>query len=260
MDWKEFRATYAPDRPMIVAHRGVPLVEPENTLASFQRALDQGADALETDIRFTRDNVLVCFHDATLERMTDGTGPVRARTLAELKELRTRKPNGMWSTQRIPTLLELITLTQARVPLLLELKDPLFTNPAHARVLADTLAATGMTANVAIASFHFDYVQGVQAVAPEIPIGFITLKALRPRAGARILGPLWPILLLNPWYMEKAHAQGSIVAPLDPNPEARMDWYLSLDVDALLANYPASVRRALDEVTSRPRSILERRA
>ena len=256
MDWKEFRATYAADRPMIVAHRGVPLVEPENTLASFQRALDQGADALETDLRFTRDNVLVLHHDATLERMTDGAGPVRARTLAELKQLRTRKPNGQWSNERIPTLLELLALTQAKVPILLELKDPLFTNPAHARALADTLAATCMTSSVAIMSFHFDYVQSVQAVAPEIPIGFITLKDPKPRAGARILGPFWPILLLNPWYMEKARAQGSIVAPLDPNPEARVDWYLSLGVDALLANYPASVRRALDAATTPRRSIL----
>lgn len=255
MDWKEFRATYAPDRPMIVAHRGVPLVEPENTIASFRRALAQGADALETDLRFTRDNVLVLHHDATVERTTDGTGPVRARTLAQLKQLRTRMPNGQWSDERIPTLLELLTLTQGKVPLLLELKDPLFTNPAHARVLADTLAATGMTSNVAIASFHFDYVQGVQAVAPEIPIGFITLKDPKPRAGARILGPLWPLLLLNPWYMEKAHAQGSIVAPLDPDPEARIDWYLSLGVDALLANYPASVHRALAAARA-PRAVL----
>ncbi len=239
MDWKEFRATYAPDRPLIVAHRGVPVVEPENTLASFQRALDQGADALETDLRFTRDNVLVLHHDATLERMTDGTGPVRARTLAELKQLRTRKPNGAWSTERIPTLLELITLTQGKVPLLFELKDPLFTNPAHARVLADMLAATGLSKDVAIASFHFDYVQSVQAVAPEIPIGFITLKDPMPRQGARILGPLWPILLLNPWYMEKAHDQGSIVAPLDPHPESRIEWYLSLGVDAATGQLPS---------------------
>lgn len=256
MDWKEFRATYAPDRPMVVAHRGVPVVEPENTLASFRRALDQGADALETDLRFTRDNVLVLHHDATLERTTDGTGPVRARKLAELKQLRTRNPNGAWSEERIPTLLELLALTQGKVPLLLELKDPLFTNPAHARVLADTLAATGMTSSVAIASFHFDYVQGVQAVAPEIPMGFITLRDPLPKPGAQILGPLWPILLLNPWYMEKAHAQGSIVAPLDPNPESRMDWYLNLGVDALLANYPAGVRRALDAATSKALSIL----
>ena len=257
MDWKEFRATYAPNRPLIVAHRGVPMMEPENTLASFKRALDQGADALETDLRFTRDNVLVLHHDATLERMTDGTGPVRAHTLAELKQLRTRNPNGAWRNERIPTLLELITLTQAKVPLLLELKDPLFTNPAHARVLADLLAATGMTSSVAVASFHFDYVQGVQAVAPQIPMGYITLKDLKPKPGAQILGPLWPILLLNPWYMETARAQGSIVAPLDPNPEARIAWYLSLGVDAFLANYPAAVRRALDAATATTqRSIL----
>ncbi len=253
MDWKEFRARFAPNRPLVVAHRGAPTVEPENTLASFRRALEQGADALETDLRFTRDNVIVCHHDPTLERMTDGRGPLRERTLAELKRLRTRCPalhagEQGWSDERIPTLLELITLTQARVPLLLELKDPLFAQPGHARILADTLAATGMTGLAALVSFHFDHVLGVRRVAPEIPVGFITLTRAWPKPGAQLLGPYWPLLRANPAYVALAHRQGSIVAPLDPAPEPRIRYYLRLGVDALLADNPAAVRAALAQV------------
>lgn len=245
MDWKQFRATYAPDRPLVVAHRGMPVTQPENTIASFRTALQNGADALETDLRFTRDGQLVCFHDPTLERMTDGAGPLRGRTLAELRRLRTRCPDGTLSDERIPTLLELVALTEARVPLLLELKDPLFTEPAYARVLADTLAATGMTDSAALVSFHFEHVLGVRAVAPQIPIGFITINRAWPKAGAQLLGPYWPLLRANPLYVPMAHRQASIVAPLDPTPETRVRWYLRLGVDALLADNPATVRAAL---------------
>lgn len=246
MDWKEFRATYAPDRPLVIAHRGVPGAYPENTLASFRAALAQGADALETDLRFTRDGQIVCFHDPTLERMTDGTGLVGDRSLEELRCLRTRYPGDRaLSDERIPTLLEVIALTEARVPLLLELKDPLFCQPAYARILADLLAATGMSDSAALVSFHFEHVLGVRRVAPEIPIGFITIGRVLPKREAQLLGPFWPLLYLNPLYVALGHRQGSIVAPLDPAPERRLRWYLRLGVDALLADNPATVRAAL---------------
>ena len=98
-----------------------------------------------------------------LERTTTGSGPLAARTLAELKQLYTRNRDGTLSEERIPTLLELIAASGAQTPLLLELKDPLFLEPSHAAALAQTLAATGMTQRVALVSFHFDYVQAVQA-------------------------------------------------------------------------------------------------
>ncbi|MBK8047726.1 MAG: hypothetical protein IPK16_11705 [Anaerolineales bacterium] len=78
MDWDNFleeRRIYG--RPFVVAHRGARTLEAENTLRAFLLALAQGADALETDLRFTRDDVLILFHDATLERTTEGAGAVR---------------------------------------------------------------------------------------------------------------------------------------------------------------------------------------
>lgn len=245
MQWQQFRETFAPGRPLVVAHRGVPVRRPENTLSSFALALEEGADALETDLRFSADDVIVLHHDATLDRTTTGKGPLRERSLAELRALRTRYPDGTISNQTIPTLHELVALTGARVPLLLELKDPLFLDEAHARILADSLAATGMTDKVALVSFHFDYVKTVQRVAPELPVGYITLRNPFPVKGAQLLGPLWPLLYLNPRYVKAAHKQGSIVCPLDPKPEARVRYYLRRDVDALLADDPASVLKAV---------------
>lgn len=69
----------------VIAHRGSRILWPENTMLAFQASLDAGADHLETDLRLTADGHIVCFHDSTLERTTDGSGPVSAYTLSELR-------------------------------------------------------------------------------------------------------------------------------------------------------------------------------
>ena len=73
---------------MLVAHRGGSKLAPENTMAAFRRAVDWwGADMLELDVRLTRDGHVVVIHDATLDRTTDGEGPVAERTLDEIHAL-----------------------------------------------------------------------------------------------------------------------------------------------------------------------------
>ena len=67
------------EKPYLMAHRGNRILCPENTLASFRQALQDGADLLETDLHLTADNVFVCIHDETLDRTTDAAGPVKDR-------------------------------------------------------------------------------------------------------------------------------------------------------------------------------------
>jgi glycerophosphoryl diester phosphodiesterase len=74
-------------RPLVFAHRGASAVEPEHTLAAYLRALEDGADGLECDVRLTRDGHLVCLHDRRLERTSNGRGRVSRSTLAELSQL-----------------------------------------------------------------------------------------------------------------------------------------------------------------------------
>lgn len=100
----------------VIAHRGASGEYPENTLLAFARGLEQGADALELDVRLTADGVPVVLHDATLERTTDQTGPVSALAWRDLR--RANAGRG----ERIPALAEVLERFP-KTPLLIEVKD-----------------------------------------------------------------------------------------------------------------------------------------
>jgi glycerophosphoryl diester phosphodiesterase len=249
MDWRTFRQLRKNHgKTFVVAHRGVPVAEPENTLTSFALALEQGADVLETDLRFSRDEEIVLFHDETLERTTNGQGKVSDFTVSELGQLRARKPqSGERSDQGVPSLVDLLEMTQSKTPLLLELKDPLFRERKYAEKLIQTLAEHNMLGQSAIVSFDRELVASVHAVHPAIPTGLIILKNPLPLGDTVLLGPIWPLLFVNPFYVSWAHLKGSIVAPLDPNPLPRLKYYLWLGVDAVLADNPGEVIKAMEQ-------------
>ncbi len=249
MDWNEFHAEREKlGRPFVIAHRGTPKREPENTLRAFAHALRLGADVLETDLRFTRDGEIVLIHDHTVERTTDGQGAVSDFLLRDLKRLRTRRPDDKEpSGESIPTLVELLAMTQAETPLLLELKDNRFAGRRYAQKLIDTLANYGMLSRVAIISFQQALVRSVKLVYPPLAAGYVTLNDPRPPRDVELAGPFWPLLVLNPFYVRDVHRSGGIIAPLDPNPLPRLSFYLRLDVDALLADEPGEVIEALEK-------------
>ncbi len=117
------RATGEP-LPLLSAHRGgAGPGWPENCLATFAETLRHGWAILEIDLRTTRDGVHVLMHDATLDRTTDGTGPVRERTWAELRELRLKDRNGKLTPHRIPSLDEVMTWARGRALLALDKKE-----------------------------------------------------------------------------------------------------------------------------------------
>ncbi len=116
----------------VIGHRGDSAHFPENTIPSFDRAVELGADAIEFDLRVSRDGEVVIIHDPTVDRTTDGAGPVNSLTLAELKRLdagakftpdggRTFPFRGQGLT--IPTLDEMLT-RYTSLPLLIEVKIP----------------------------------------------------------------------------------------------------------------------------------------
>jgi glycerophosphoryl diester phosphodiesterase len=76
-----------PEKPLVIAHRGYSLVAPENTLLSYQKAIESGADMIELDINLTSDGELVMIHDHRLERTTNGTGYVHEHSLSEIQSL-----------------------------------------------------------------------------------------------------------------------------------------------------------------------------
>ncbi|HKT58983.1 MAG TPA: glycerophosphodiester phosphodiesterase [Gemmatimonadales bacterium] len=136
------------DARPVIAHRGASAQAPENTLTAFELALQQGADAFELDVRVTRDGAAVVIHDETLDRTTDLTGPVCARTLAELRAAdagyRFSLDRGhsfpfRHKDVRIPTLAEVLWAFPA-VPMMIEVKEPRV-QEAVQRVLLEGAAA-----------------------------------------------------------------------------------------------------------------------
>jgi glycerophosphoryl diester phosphodiesterase len=132
----------------VIGHRGAAAYAPENTLSSFRRALDLGADALELDVRLSRDGQVVVHHDPELDRCSNGSGPLQRLSAAELAQLdagfhfvdaegkRPYRGSGV----RIPRLGEVIAEFPG-VPLLIEVKERQVAEPL-AELLAKTGAAT----------------------------------------------------------------------------------------------------------------------
>lgn len=232
-------------KPYVMAHRGNQVACPENTLAAFRRALADGADIIETDLHVTADGVFVCIHDATVDRTTDGTGAVAEMTLAQIKGFSASYGRPEFANERVPTLAELCQITPPDVALALELKTDRFLEPEVCRRLADELTRYGVRERTVVLSFHLSRVHAVSAVAPDIPAGFITATNPWPPTDAQLLGPFWPLLLINPFYVAIGHRRGQLVAPLDPTPDGRLWLYRLLRCDAVLTNNPAATCRAL---------------
>lgn len=145
-----------PARRLVIGHRGAAGAAPENTIAGFELALAQGADALELDVRVTADGVPVVLHDPTLDRTTDGAGAVAGLPLAAVRQADAGHrftPDGHTFPWRgrglgVPTLAEVLDVFSS-APLLLELKTPA-AGPAVRLLLEERHAID----RCVVASFH----------------------------------------------------------------------------------------------------------
>lgn len=232
-------------KPLIMAHRGNSALCPENTLAAFQRALDDGADAIETDLHLSSDGVLMCIHDATVDRTTNGHGAVAALTCAELQALDASYGMAAFTGAHIPTLVETIALIPDGVALGLELKSDAFLDREVCEKLEAVLRDGGILDRAFVLSFSQARLDAVRQYAPALATGLITLWSLVPSRKGELAGPLWPMMFLNPLYAWLAHRRGQLACPLDPNPEPRLWYYRWLQCDAVLSNDPGKTRRAL---------------
>jgi glycerophosphoryl diester phosphodiesterase len=155
-----------------IAHRGLHgegLIE--NTLGAAAAAV-AGNYGIEVDLQLTADGEVVVFHDDTLDRLTAGVGPVNARTLAELKALSLRA-----SSERIPTLQELLDRVAGRTPLVLELKSEWNGDDRlAARIAAQLMSYAGP---VAAMSFDPDLVAALAEHAPGLPRGIVAERHFR---------------------------------------------------------------------------------
>jgi len=236
-------------RPYVMAHRGNSAHCPENTLAAFRRAIDEGTDLIETDLHVTSDGHFVCIHDPKVDRTTDGSGAVRDMALSEIRKLRASCGRAEFSGECVPTLKELFDTVPENMAIALELKTDDFLEPATGQKLVKEIEAASRRELTVLLSFVSGRVQAVRQQARDagfdIPSGSITYRRPWPEDGFELQGPVWPLLLLNPFYVWWAHRKGMLVCPLDLAPDRRLWYYRLLGCDAVLTNDPGKTLRAL---------------
>ncbi len=182
------RPEAAPLMRAVYAHRGLHGAAPENSLAAFRAACEKGY-GIELDVQLTADGELVVFHDGSLSRMTGKDASLHSLTYAELRELRLGE-----SAERVPTLREVLSLVDGRVPLLVEIKAD------HAwRAVCESAAALLRDYRGAymIESFHPLAVAWFRRHAPEVVRGQLSSRLTRDKRYRGIAYFLVENLLLN---------------------------------------------------------------
>jgi glycerophosphoryl diester phosphodiesterase len=232
-------------KPYVMAHRGNNVLFPENTLAAFQQAFQDGADILETDLQISKDNHFICIHDGSIDRTTDGKGLVSDYSVEELKTFSAFYGREEFRSERIPLLSELAAILPADVALALELKSDRFLEEKTCQQLIDLLTTTGIRERTFVISFSKERVLCVHRLAPDIPAGLISMSGFTPDPEMQIVGPFWPLLLLNPFYIRQVRKNNQIVCPLDPTPDKRLWIYSKMKVDAVLTDNPQKTCRLI---------------
>ncbi|WHZ57581.1 glycerophosphodiester phosphodiesterase [Metabacillus hrfriensis] len=143
------------NRALIGAHRGASAYCPENTMSSFNKALEQQADMLELDVQLTSDGHAVVFHDFSLERTTNGTGFVSEHTLSDLKKL----DAGTWfseefADEQIPALEEVLAWAKGKIVLSIELKQMEHLKEPLAKRVTDLIRSYQMEDQIQLMSFN----------------------------------------------------------------------------------------------------------
>jgi glycerophosphoryl diester phosphodiesterase len=270
--------THARQHPIqVVAHRGASEEAPEHTLAAYRKAIEDGADALECDVRLTADGHLVCVHDRRVNRTSNGRGAVSALELAELAALdfgswhhhdeapdeapdweHRPEDRGETSVLTLERLLELVADAGRRVELAVETKHPTrWAGQVEERLLL-LLKRFGLDAPVSpeesavrVMSFSARSLHRVRAASPTLPTVFLT-QFVTPRMrdgrlpeGVRIAGPSIRIVRNHPAAVRRLKEAGHQVHVWTVNTAEDVHRCVDLGVDAIITNRPRAVRELL---------------
>ena len=248
----------ASPRPQVIAHRGGSHLRPENTLAAFSHAAEVGADVLEMDVRATADGAIVVLHDATVDRTTDGRGPVETFTLAELRKL---DAGYRWSADggrtypfrgreiRVPTIDDVLGGFSA-LRMNIEMKPG---DPALAQSLCSRIRKFSMTRKVLVASVSHDLLGEFRHACPEVATSMSAREArifvglaraylpgvYSPAAVAlQIPDRLGDAVIATPALVAAARGRNLKVHVWSVNDPDRMRELIALGVDGIITDRP----------------------
>jgi glycerophosphoryl diester phosphodiesterase len=213
-----------------VGHRGARAYEPENTLRSFKKALELGVDAVELDVRKTKDNEIVVIHDADVKRTADGEGLVSNLTLREIKTLSSEK------NEKIPTLEEALDFLNKKVKVFIELKEA-----GIEEQVVSLVKKKDLLKNIVIVSFLEDALKKVKEIDPEVETGLIYAKHKNPLKAALELKAQWLLAFYKFTHtanVQKAHENGLKVIVWTVNTAGEVAEMVKKGVDGIASDKP----------------------
>ena len=238
--------------PLIIAHRGAKGEAPENTMAAFELALQQGCDAFELDIHLSKDGEMMVIHDDTVSRTTSGNGFVKDMTKEELQQL----DAGSWfdssyQGESIPTLREVFELAPANLMINVEIKGGI-SEGVEEKLLA-LLEEYDMYNQVVVSSFHFDSLRTLERLNSNVKTGllysqnFARPELLPDAAGVNAFS-------LHPYFISLEENDFSLVQKeglqmyaWTVNEECAMNKLMEKGIDGIITDYPGRLRKLMDE-------------
>lgn len=236
---------------MNYAHRGASGYYPENTMLAFEKAIELGCDAIETDVQMTKDGVLVLIHDETVNRTTNGKGFVKDYSYKDLRGL----DAGTWFNdcskyENIPNVEELLQLAKDKgIIINFEIKTGVILYPGIEQKLIDLIYKYEMHNSVILSSFNHHSMVKCKEISKEIKTALLYSSGLyKPElycktAFADALHPNYHSI--NKEVVQGAKEAGVIVNVWTLNTEKEMKAMIAIDVDGIITNYPDKLKTIL---------------
>lgn len=240
-------------RPQIFAHRGAKAVAPENTLPAFQKALDMGVAGIELDVHLSKDGRLVVIHDFTVDKTTNGSGPVRNFTAAELARLDAGSHfDARFAGVGVPTLDEVLDLVAGRCRINVEIKSEDREGGNEVEALAALLQQRRLYEQVIVSSFNVLTLIKMRYVDPRMALGLLYSTDLPAHLRRAWFTPILQPQAVHPYFalvdeplMSWARSQGCAVNTWTVNDSAEAKRLADLGVDVIISDVPD---RLMDEL------------
>jgi glycerophosphoryl diester phosphodiesterase len=224
------------NKPLRFGHRGASGYMPENTLASFQKAIEIGVAMIELDIHRCKSGEIIVMHDDMVDRTTNGHGLVADFTLDALKMLDAGKG------EKIPTLEEVLDMVDRQVGVVVELKEEAVVEQA-AQIIQRYISEKGWTSDqFSVTAFDHYLLRTFHALCPAIPLGAILAgnpieyAEFGERLGATSVNMAYPFLTQN--FVDDAHKRGLLVFAWPVDEIRDIERMKSLGVDGIFSNFP----------------------
>jgi glycerophosphoryl diester phosphodiesterase len=239
--------------PLIFAHRGASAYAPENTLAAFELALQQGAPAIELDVKLSADGHVVVIHDQTVDRTTQHSGRVNELTLEELRQMDAGSHFDIsFHGEKIPTLAEVFETIDPSVLINVELTNYASPGDDLPHRVAELIKRHNIQHNLLFSSFNPIALLRIHRLVSQAPIGLLALSGPAGAWARSRLGRLIPYRSLHPeWHdlspslIRTAHRRKRKVYAYTVNQEESMHHSFDLGIDGIFTDDPVLAQKVL---------------